>query len=137
MGTEICIRADLNALGREIAAEMKQKRERAYKPEPAALNLAAGRYPVSELDFAANVVNSDAEKFYVEHGARLCEPGAESGLKMAERRVMTTKHCLRYSYGQCPKQNSGPVFDWYLLDDKGHKYRLKFNCNECVMEIWF
>lgn len=127
----------LNALRRELMDKLVQARLQAYKPQPVLLNLNSGRYPVSELDFSANVTNAAAKAFYTARGAAVNSLGAETGLNMAGRTVMTAKHCLRYSFNQCPRQKGGQASNWYLLDDKGHKYRLKFNCNACAMEIEF
>jgi hypothetical protein len=67
------------------------------------------------------------------------EPAAESGLDLHGQKVMTTKHCLRYQLNACPRQPN-PVKlkePLYLVDEQGIEYPLRFNCAECVMEVYF
>ena len=62
------------------------------------------------------------------------EPAAESGLEMQGRKVMTTKHCLKYELGGCPHQERPIQFDepLYLVDEDGLRLRLAFNCRDCL-----
>ncbi len=45
--------------------------------------------------------------------------------------VMTTKHCLKYAFDMCGKDKK-----LFLIDEKGKKWRLNFNCKKCEMEIY-
>lgn len=123
----------LNALRRELMELLLVHRLAFFRPKAATLNLGAAVYPVKQLDFNANVVNKAATAFYAAHGAQVMELGAESGLDLTGRVVMTTRHCLRYSLGLCDQ--SAYQEDLWLIDDKGHKYRLLFDCENCLMKI--
>jgi putative protease len=51
---------------------------------------------------------------------------------------MTTRYCLKYQLGFCPKaesraQYSEPLF---LIDEEGHRLELRFDCARCEMEIY-
>lgn len=96
-------------------------------------------YPVTELDYSYNVANSLARDFYEHHGVKIIEEAMEKTHLSRDKKLMTTKHCLRYFLGACPvkspksaKTISEPLFLVY----NGNKYRVKFDCAKCVMEIW-
>ena len=127
----------LNALRRELMAKLVQVRLETFAPAPVMLNPNAGKYPLAEIDFTGNALNREAAAFYERHGAVVTEPGAESGLNLSGRTVMTTKHCLRYSFGRCPKNIRPEVTAWQLQDDKGHVYTLCFDCKNCQMLLKF
>ena len=79
--------------------------------------------------------------FYRRHQVRDIEPAAESGLDLAGRVVMTTRYCLKYELGLCPRQPrsqaAAPTEPWYLLDDEGRRLRLGFHCEtrDCTMDV--
>lgn len=127
----------LNALRRELAAKLTEVRLQAFTSMPVTLNPNAGEYPADTVDFTGNAINLEAKAFYERHGAKVTEPGAESGLDISGRTVMTTKHCLRYSFGRCPRNVQNGAADWFLRDEKEHTYRLCFDCKKCQMLIKF
>lgn len=130
---------DLNELRRAVIEKLKQNRENSYERLTVKINPNNYPYPGKELTFEGNVLNSYAEKFYLRHGVKKIEPAAESGLVMKDRKIMTTKHCLNYSFDLCPKQKAKSSFKepFYLVDEQNRKYPLKFNCSKCEMEIYF
>jgi collagenase-like PrtC family protease len=102
-------------------------------PEPNAVP-----YPLKQLTFAANVLNAKAGDFYGRHGVETIEPAAESGLDMRGKKLMTTRYCLRAELGLCAgKRASGrPLPAWTLKDADGRCFQVRFNCDDCVMEIF-
>jgi putative protease len=99
-------------------------------------------FPEATLDFRANVLNATAAAFYRRHGVTELEPAAESGIAMQGRTVMTTRFCIKYERGLCPRERRAagtPVAPepWHLVDDEGRELRLVFRCDAkpCVMEI--
>ena len=55
---------------------------------------------------------------------------------------MTTRYCLKYELGLCPREPDAaerPAIaePWFLVDDERRRLRLGFRCDErpCVMEI--
>ena len=98
-------------------------------------------FPQATLTFRDNVLNRKAAAFYRRHGVREIEPAAESGLPMRGRVVMTTRYCLKYELGRCPREPAArerPALEepWLLVDDEQRRLRLVFRCDEqpCVME---
>ena len=83
----------------------------------------------------AGTSDSEAKSFYEKHGCTVSKMALESvdrGLLKAERRVMTTKHCLKHAFNMC-----GADKNLFLVDEKGKRYPLKFNCENCEMEIHY
>jgi len=129
----------LNALRRELVEKLSEQRRRNFPRWQARIIPNEVPYPQSGLTFLGNVLNQKAEAFYRRHSVQEIEPAAESGLEMQDRKVMTTKHCLKYELGSCPHQERPIRLDepLYLVDEDGLQLRLVFNCRECVMEIYF
>lgn len=85
------------------------------------------------LDYRANVLNKYAKKFYEKHDCKITEMAIESGKTSKSGKVaMTTKHCLKYAFNLCKSEKT-----FFLIDEKGKRYELKFNCENCEMEIIF
>ena len=99
-------------------------------------------YPANSLDYHANVVNSKAEAFYKHHGVSEIERGVEQTGDYAGKALMTTKYCLRYELGCCLQgKNSGrpqvtlQPTDKLELRNNNNRFRLEFDCRECLMKI--
>ena len=60
-------------------------------------------YPEKELRFEGNVLNSRAVQFYQKHGVEAIEPAFEAQEEYLGKRVMTTRHCIKYEFGRCPR----------------------------------
>ena len=129
----------LNGLRRDLGTEMVAIRLRNFPRWQAKITPNDIPYPQTELTFLGNVLNQKAEAFYRRHGVEKIEPAAESGLAMEGRKVMTTKHCIKYELGGCPHQKRPISFEepLYLVDEDGLQLRLAFNCRDCLMEVYF
>lgn len=96
-------------------------------------------YPTKELDHHGNIANSKAEEFYREHGVSNPGKAFETLNNTKGLRVMTTKYCLKYELRLCPKESghnaSTKGIPKYIEQD-GRRFRLKFNCRDCQMEIY-
>jgi putative protease len=93
-------------------------------------------YPTTELTFEGNVLNRKAEEFHRRHGVTKIEPAAESGLGMRGRRVMTTRYCIKHQLALCPKDDAQKLAEpLSLVDSDGNTLELRFNCDECRMEV--
>lgn len=101
------------------------------------------KYPTDKLDYRDNVANSLAELFYREHGVKEIESAAETTKDiLRDKVVMTTRHCILRELGLCLRENrrDNPIkikdykFPLYLHYDKG-KFKLRFNCDRCEMEV--
>jgi putative protease len=49
---------------------------------------------------------------------------------------MITKHCLRYSFNQCPKEReAGFKPEPLTLTIGSDEFRLRFDCKRCEMQV--
>lgn len=89
-------------------------------------------YPVKYLDYRGNVYNNSAKAFYNACNCDVAEPALETFSKIPSGiELMRTKHCLKFAANLCQK----PTKKLYLVDEKGKKYPLKFDCKNCEMAI--
>lgn len=94
-------------------------------------------YPQAELTYLGNVMNKEAGAFYADHGVRCIDPAFES-VPAEGAALMFCRHCLRYSMGWCPKHHKklSPYLEPYFLEgNDGRRFRLKFDCVKCEMQI--
>jgi len=90
-----------------------------------------------ELTYLGNVSNSKACQFYKEAGVKTIANAFE--LKpVQDVPLMFTKHCLRYSFGWCPKHHKkqSPYKEPFFLVYKDTRLKLKFDCSACQMTVW-
>lgn len=128
----------LNALRRDMLDRLRAVRE-TNRPRPCGGAIANDvPFPERELSYLGNVLNRQAEAFYRRHGVTTIEPAAESGLDMTGRKVMTTRYCLKFELGWCPKEGSRqrPAEPLVLVDAEGHRLELRFDCRRCLMEVY-
>ena len=127
----------LNALRREVLQKLARVREGNRPIQTGGPIRNDAPYPQKSLSFEGNVLNRKARAFYERHGVTSIEPAAESGLDLRGRRVMTTRYCIKHQLGTCPRHGradrTGPL---RLVDEDGRAYDLRFDCEECVMEVW-
>lgn len=122
--------SQINELRRTLFKNLMNERLKNYKrqiQEP----LHYAKFPYSEMDFRANAHNKFAKAFYEKCGCKITENTIESGASIKDKPLMTTKHCLKYAFNMCKK----PV-NLYLIDEKNQKYKLKFDCKNCQMQIF-
>jgi putative protease len=137
--------SQLNQLRRDVLAQLTTVRERRRPHAHARIEPNDTPYPSTRLSFRGNVLNERAEAFYRRHGVTDIEPAPESGLDMAERPVMRTRYCLMHQLGFCDgasrrghlTRSDAPREPLYLVDADGHRYRLRFDCAACEMEVLF
>jgi len=123
----------INEIRRELLKKLMEERLKNYKQSVQKSSIDKNaNYPQSEVDFHANILNKYAKNFYEKHGCKVVEMALESSLKKEGRKAMTTKHCLKYAFNLCKSTK-----ELFLIDEKGKKYPLKFNCEKCEMEIYF
>lgn len=95
-------------------------------------------YVDSSVDYRANVSNLLSEKFYSDKGVKVGEYALEKEMKKGEKELMRSRNCIRYNLGQCLKKDrvskeySGKLF----LLDNSHRYRLEFDCSNCLMSVF-
>ena len=131
----------VNALRRKGIAALEEARA-AMRPRlpRAAPVMPPVAYPENELTYLGNVLNRHARNFYKKHGVELIADAYEANHTPGEVSLMITKHCLRYSFQLCPKENK----DWQLkgigaepmtLVNGSERLSLRFDCKACEMHV--
>jgi collagenase-like PrtC family protease len=96
--------AQVNSLRRTLADNLAAARAHARPTQERSLVPNDAPHPTGKLSYLANVLNQRAAAFYRRHGVADIEPAAESGLDLTGRTVMTTRYCLKYELGLCPRR---------------------------------
>ncbi len=132
----------LNEIRRSIIEKLRIEREKRNVRQEYFISKNNIPYISNVLSFEGNVLNRKAESFYKRHGVEKIEQAAESGVDLHDRKVMTTKLCLKYELGLCRRYKADKITrsvkePLYLVDETGKHYKLHFDCDACVMEIFF
>lgn len=131
----------LNELRRELLEELMCERLNNYKRPIQRQPLEKINYSQKEVDYTGNVLNEYAKKFYEEHGCKVIELALEStdkgennwySRRFGGKCIVKSKHCLKWAFDMCKSPKN-----LILIDEKGKRYPLKFNCDKCEMEIYF
>lgn len=139
----------LNELRRKAVELLKEYRIKHFHPEDRVRHDQNQPYPTAELDYRANVINDKAESFYKHHGVNEIERGLEQTEDYDGKALMTTKYCLRYELGCClqgknekekrRKEKKLPFIaptDTLILRNNDRRFRLDFDCRQCLMRIY-
>ncbi|MCB9174027.1 MAG: U32 family peptidase [Flavobacteriales bacterium] len=130
----------INEIRRKVLDQLIDIRVNEYHREEYQIKKTDHPYPVTQLDFTYNVANKLARSFYKRHGVTEIEKAFELQWDPGKSRVMTTKYCVKYELGKCPKfqrESMGDkVVEPLVLKHGENEYKLKFNCKPCEMEIW-
>ena len=130
----------VNEVRREVLEQLMHTRVKEYHREEAQIVKTDHPYPIENLDFTFNVSNKLARQFYQRHGVKEIEKAFELQWDPGKSRVMTTKYCVKYELGKCPRyqrETMGEKVKEPLVLKQGEiEYKLKFNCKPCEMEIW-
>ncbi|MDR0960973.1 MAG: U32 family peptidase [Mediterranea sp.] len=113
------------------------------KQEIAFVQPTAHAFPLSgkgncELTYLGNVANRQAVSFYRMHGVDTVNPSYEQQ-PVREAVLMYCKHCIRFTMGMCPKHQRGHDVrhePYYLVSSDGKRFRLEFDCKNCVMKVY-
>lgn len=119
--------SQINELRRTILEKLMNERLKNYKRE-LQKPLKLVKFPKENLDYRANIHNKCAKEFYEKCGCEVCEMSAESGTFPKE--LMRTKHCLKFAFNMCKSPKK-----LFLIDEKGKKYPLMFDCKNCEMVV--
>ena len=129
----------LNSIRRECLKELTKIRLEKYPRKDSVFAPNNVQYPVKKLGFHANVLNDNARRFYVRHGAEVLEPAFETFSNIQGRQVMTSRYCIRRQLDACLRadrpglQLKGPL----RIRDERHIYLLQFDCLNCRMSTIF
>ncbi len=126
----------LNAMRREATEKLEAARLAAH-PRPSRAQPVDGQihFPLEELTYLGNVLNSKARAFYNKHGVKLIADAYEANQEKGMVSLMITRHCLRYSFNLCPKEVKNVKSDPMTLMNGSEKLILKFDCKACEMHV--
>ena len=119
----------INEYRRQALEKLMEQRLKNY-PRKIQKPLKDAIFPVQEIDFRANVFNDSAKKFYKDNYCEVKEDALEKVLPNRQVELMRTKHCLKFAINKCKE----PI-ELFLVDEKGLKFPLKFDCKNCEMCI--
>lgn len=123
--------SQINDLRRELLQILSNERLRNYKRNPQK-PISYADYPEQNIDYRGNVFNDEAKLFYSNCNCDVLENALESqNVIPSGIELMRTKHCLKFAAGLCGQ----PCKKLYLVDAKGKKYPLKFDCKNCETVI--
>ena len=129
--------SSLNAMRRDLLEKLTEVRMKTT-PSKAIREPNDYPYPSKYVGFEGNISNRLAEKFFRRHGVENPGIAFEKQSDHHGKTVMTTKHCLKFQLGFCPKfggkrpENFNEPFS---LNDGKNELKLDFDCSECVMKV--
>lgn len=128
----------LSEMRRELVAETIAALQRQHKEQRDKRRVDSLKHLKAEsLPFTANTANGAAERWLRSKGVKNIEPAFEIKQPVAGA-LMTCRHCLRYAFGQCPKEtNHRPRWNEPVslrLPD-GRSFLLRFDCTMCEMQV--
>lgn len=124
----------LNEMRRSLISQMETARKNAYTSQEKQTHKTTHPYPEYTLDYHANILNRKAKTFYKKHGVTKTEPAAETGRNLQGKLIMQTKYCLRYQLNMCSKNSQKEAL--YIEDKEGNRFKVRFRCNDCGMDIY-
>lgn len=119
----------INEYRRKILALLMQERLKNY-PKEVQKPLNYAKFSKETIDYRGNVHNKVAKEFYKNCDCEVCEMSVESTNNYSGKELMRTKHCLKFAHNLCKSPKK-----LFLIDEKGKKYRLEFDCKNCEMII--
>ena len=121
----------INEMRRNVYDQLIEIRKAGYKRIERPIVKTDHPYPETKLDFTYNVANKQARKFYERHGVTEIEKAFELQWDPGKSRVMTTKYCIKYELGKCPKFQRDTMGEKLIepltLQHGENEYKLKFN----------
>ena len=127
----------INEIRRNLTNKLRKIRKKNYKYKYRKTPIKIVEYPISKLNYKANILNDKAALFYKRRGCCIEEMALESQKNITEKEVMISKYCIKNQLGLCSKQTAVKKFiePYTLIDEFNKEYLVEFNCKDCVMKI--
>lgn len=128
----------LSDMRRSVSKKLENRRLESYV-HPGAGVSANPQYPADRLTYLGNVMNAEARTFYQDHGVTKVDDAFEK-TQPDSATVMFCRHCIKNSMGLCtknPRQNLKVQEPLWLVSQDGRRFRLRFDCSKCRMEIMY
>ena len=128
----------LSDMRRQVTAELEKTRLDSYvRPDVGAS--ANPVYPVNQLTYLGNVMNAQARTFYQDHGVKNIDDAFEKNTPDSGV-IMYCRHCIKNAMGLCtknPRRDMKVQEPLWLVSQDGRRFRLRFDCSKCQMEIMY
>lgn len=125
----------LNKLRSDAVELLKEARIKRFYPTDATLNYVPVKL-FDKVSYKRNITNELHRAVYEDFGAQEIECGLDKTLDFKDKELMVCKYCLRYELGICSKQKKNTDVRFPLfLKDENHRFRLDFDCKNCVMKV--
>lgn len=94
-------------------------------------------FPLKNITYLGNVMNSKSNQFYIQHQSAVSQPAFEKQVQ-SNVPLMFTRHCIKQSLGWCPKDEKErhPYIEPFFLTYNNTKLRLSFDCKNCEMKVF-
>lgn len=126
--------SSINELRRSLFERLMNERLKNYK-RGERNDIHPSPYPVKNNDYRLNIHNQKALDFYKKCGVSPLQMSFEK-CPRENAELMRTKHCLRRAFNLCIKTNRRAADKkLFLVDEKGKKLKLEFDCKNCEMII--
>ncbi|MCR4857601.1 MAG: U32 family peptidase [Bacteroidales bacterium] len=127
--------ATVNKLRSRAVEQLSAARVQHFRPEPSMREYQPAPM-FDKADYKSNITNELHRSVYEDFGAQSVEYGLDKTLDFKGKEMMVCKYCIRYEIGACSKQKGGGALKLPLyLQNERHRFRLEFDCKECVMKI--
>ena len=125
----------LSEMRRRVCDELILQQKSNYRRETMNESIPTAKFPLKELDYRGNISNSLARDFYRKYGVEKISPAFEQA--PVKGALMFCKHCIRKSLGWCIKDGGRSPYrePFYLVSGDGSRFRLSFDCKECIMKV--
>ena len=121
---------------KKLVEKLLSARKINYRQETKKPQATTHPFPAKQLTYLSNVSNEKSRLFYNAHHTEILQPSFE---QVAQKNVplMTTRHCIKYTLGYCPKETTrkNNFKEPLCLINGRSKLKLSFDCKECQMQI--
>ena len=128
----------LSDMRRSASEKLESLRLESYA-RPSVGASANPQYPADKLTYLGNVMNAQARTFYQDHGVIKIDDAFEK-TQPDSATVMFCRHCIKNSLGICTKNRKREINiqePLWLVSQDGRRFRLRFDCSKCQMEIMY
>lgn len=126
----------LSDIRRQLCEALMDAHKAQYIVDEKAVKPTSHPYIERELSYRGNVSNSLAEAFYRRHSVQKIAPAFEI-VPVSGEPIMFCKHCIKYTLGWCTRSGVKSHYrePFYLVSGDGRRFRLQFDCRECMMKV--
>ncbi len=122
----------INELRRRAIENHIHQRQARFRTSPLSWQLTSHPYPQHDFLPFLEITNTYQIRFFERHGI-----SADLLSQLPPPPLMVTKHCLRYTFGVCPRhQRYDASCDPAVLVNNRKKLYLSYDCQHCVMLIY-